>query len=95
MENELGHVSTHIDSLNAPRSGKKQYAEMLYYAYLNQGNYSQLAFIFSSESFNRAYKRIKYLRHLSDYRIRQRDWIVEIQDSLSGKKRQLQNVKRR
>lgn len=94
VENELGHVSTHIDSLNARLDlVKKQYAEMLYYAYLNQGNYSQLAFIFSSESFNQAYKRIKYLRHLSDYRIRQRDLIVEIQDSLSGKKRQLQTVK--
>lgn len=94
VDNEIGHVSTHIDSLNSRLEGlKKQYADMLYYAYKNQGNYSRLAFIFSSESFHQAYKRLQYLRQLSEYRLRQRDMIVQVQDSLSGKKRVLQNVK--
>ena len=40
VDNEIGHVSTHIDSLNSRLEGlKKQYADMLYYAYKNQGNY--------------------------------------------------------
>lgn len=94
VDHEIGHVSTRIDSLNSRLNGlKKQYAEMLYYAYKNQGNYSRLAFIFSAESFNQAYKRLKYLRQLSEYRLRQRDLIVQIQDSLNGKKRELQDVK--
>ncbi|HRH67259.1 MAG TPA: peptidoglycan DD-metalloendopeptidase family protein [Bacteroidia bacterium] len=94
VEHEIGYVSTHIDSLNSRLNGlKKQYAEMLYYAYKNQGNYSRLAFIFSSETFSQAYKRMQYLRQLSDYRMRQRDRIVQVQDSLSGKKRMLQDVK--
>lgn len=94
VDGEIVHVATHIDSLNDKLSLlKKQYAEMMYFAYKNQGSYSRLAFIFSSESFNQAYKRINYLQQLSDYRLHQRELIVQLQDSLSGKKHQLQEVK--
>jgi septal ring factor EnvC (AmiA/AmiB activator) len=50
-------------------------------------------FIFSSDGFNQAFKRMIYLRQLSDYRLHQRDMIVGLQDSLSGKKQKLQHVK--
>ena len=41
---------------------------MLYYAYKNQRPASQLLFVFSAENFNRAFKRMQYLRELSRYR---------------------------
>lgn len=66
---------------------------MLYYAYKSQNSYSRLMFIFSADDFNQAWKRMKYLRLLSDYRVQQRNMIVQVQDSLSGKKRVLQEVK--
>ena len=50
-------------------------------------------FLFTSDGFNQAFKRLIYLRQLSDYRIRQRDLIVELQDSLLGKKSKLQNIR--
>lgn len=94
VDKEIGKVSTNIDSLDHQLSVlKKQYTQMLYYAYKNQNSYSRLMFIFSAEDFNQAWKRMKYIRLLSDYRVQQRSMIVLVQDSLAGKKRMLQEVK--
>jgi septal ring factor EnvC (AmiA/AmiB activator) len=94
VDGEIVTVSNNIDSLNKTLERVKgQYAEMLYYAYKNQNTFSRLMFIFSSEDFNQAYKRIVYLRQLSDYRIRQHERIVMLQDSLHGKKDRLVDVK--
>lgn len=94
VDREINHVSTNIDSLNNSLNRlKKQYSQMLYFAYKNQSSYSRLMFIFSSDGFNQAFKRVIYLRQLSDYRIRQKDLIVQLQDSLNGKKSKLQDVR--
>lgn len=94
VENEIGTVSTNIDSLNARlKELKEQYGQLLLFAYRNQNMYSKLMFIFSASDFNQAFKRMEYLRQLSQYRERQRDKIVEVQDSLNGKKTKLQVVK--
>lgn len=94
VDQEIGHVSTNIDSLNNRLTDLKlQYGQMLYYAYRNQNAFSKIMFVFSAGDFNQAYKRLQYLHLLSEYRIRQRDIIVQVQDSLHGKKTQLQVVK--
>ena len=94
VDKEIGNVSTNIDSLDKKlKNLKEQYASMLYYAYKNQNAYFKLMFIFSSEGLNQAYKRMLYLRQLSNYRFRQRDLIVQVQDSLNGKKEKLVDVK--
>ncbi len=93
VENEIGAVSTNIDSLNSRMVNlKKQYGQMLYFAYRNQSTYTKLMFVFSADSFNQGFKRMQYLRQLSKYRERQHDKIVETQDSLNGKKTKLQSV---
>jgi murein hydrolase activator len=50
---------------------KKEYADMLVHTYKNNNNYSNLLFVFSSKSFNDAYKRMQYLRAYTDYRKQQ------------------------
>lgn len=72
---------------------KKQYAELLFYAYKSQSTYSRLMFIFSANDFNQAYKRFRYLQHLSDYRVQQQRLILQVQDSLSGKRAVLQTTR--
>lgn len=93
VDEELGYVSNNIDSLNKRVSDlKAQYGQMLYYAYKNQSSFSKIMFIFSSANFNQAFKRIKYLRALSDYRMRQRESIAVMQDTLNGKKAKLVDI---
>jgi murein hydrolase activator len=94
VDKQIGSVAERIDSINRRLAVlKKNYGDALYYAYKNQNSFSRIMFVFSSADFNQAYKRMKYLRWLSEYRISQRNLIVQVQDSLNGKRSELQTVK--
>lgn len=56
---------------------KKEYSLMIRHAYYNRSNYDRLAFVFSSQSYNQAFKRIRYLQEYSQFRQKQ---VQEIQD---------------
>src|SRR6056297_1740722 len=47
---------------------KKQYAQIIQAAYKHHKGFHKLMFILSSESFNQAYKRYKYLNQYAKYR---------------------------
>jgi septal ring factor EnvC (AmiA/AmiB activator) len=92
LDRQIDSVSGNIDSLEARLNVlKQQYASLLFFAYKSQSAYSRLSFILSASDFNQAYKRMRYLRHLGEYRIRQQQLIVQLQDSLGGKRRTLQD----
>lgn len=94
VDKEIDYVSTNIDSLNISlKKLQKQYSSMLYFAYKNHSVYSQIMFVFSADGVNQAFKRMLYLKQLSDYRLHQRDLLVALQDSLTGKKTKLVVVK--
>lgn len=61
-ENKVKDLTTELELL------KKEYADLLYFAYLNIGIQQRMIFILSAKDFNQAYKRIIYLKHLTDYR---------------------------
>lgn len=78
---------------------RAQYADMIKQAYRNKGNYSQLVFLLSSESFNQAYKRMLYLRQMARFRQNQTIQIEAIRSilktktiELSHREEQQQNV---
>lgn len=58
---------------------KENYANMIEYAYRNRSKYDRLAFVFSSESFYQAYKRVRYLQEYSSFRIKQADQIASVE----------------
>ena len=45
---------------------KEEYASIIYYANRNRNSYDRLVFIFSSEDFNQAYRRIKYFQQYNN-----------------------------
>ena len=47
---------------------KDEYAQLIRFAYLNYDVQKKMIYILSADNFNKAYKRIIYLQHLSDYR---------------------------
>lgn len=61
---------------------KKEYAKMIYYAFKNKSTYNKIMFVFSSSSFNQAYKRLKYIQQYSEYRKKQGEAIVKTQQEL-------------
>ncbi len=50
---------------------KSEYALMIRHAYFNRNAYDRLAFIFSSQSYNQAFKRLRYLQEYSQFRQKQ------------------------
>lgn len=95
VDGQINYTNAQIDSiLHRMDEIKRHYADLLYFAYKNQGAFSKLSFIFSAADFNQAYQRLKYLQQLSAYRIHQRDLIRELADSLSKKKGLLADVKK-
>lgn len=95
VDGQITYTNSQIDSiLTRMDELKKHYADLLYFAYKNQGALSRLSFIFSASDFNQAYQRLKYLQQLSEYRIHQRNLIRQLADSLSEKKQQLAGVKK-
>jgi len=61
---------------------ENQYAKMIYYAYKNKHSFDSWVFIFSSKSFNQAYKRLKYLKQYAQHRKIQAEIITNTKKEL-------------
>ena len=72
---------------------KEEYSEMLRMAYRQKLNKSHLLFIFSSGSFNEAFRRWQYLKQYDEYRQKQARLILETQNTLSDKVTSLEKRK--
>jgi septal ring factor EnvC (AmiA/AmiB activator) len=67
---------------------------MVLFAFRNQSSYSKLMFIFASDNFNQAYKRLKYLQQFSEYRQKQAQYIEGTQKELNVKITELDRNKK-
>lgn len=71
---------------------KSEYALMIRHAYLNRNAYDRLAFVFSAQSYNQAFKRLRYLQEYSQFRQKQVEEIQlteqKLNDELLALKRQ-------
>lgn len=77
MEIEVASIEEGISQKKAALVAlKKEYSQMVYYAFQNRSQYDRLAFIFSSNSFHQAYKRVKYFQQYSRFRKQQADRIL-------------------
>jgi len=72
---------------------ENQYAKMIYYAYKNKHSFDSWVFIFSSKSFNQAYKRLKYLKQYAQHRKTQAEIITNTKKELSEEVVDLGNQK--
>jgi len=92
LENEIGQTGTEITSLQSRMQQlKTEYANMVRFAQRNRSSYQRLMFVFSSEDFNQAYKRLIYMRQISEKRRRQAELISGTQKQLSQKKQDLES----
>ncbi len=72
VETDVKLQNSSIDSLKHQLNlYRAQYRKMLLYAYKNRNATNRIIFIFASNNFNQAYKRLKYLKKISEYRTHQ------------------------
>ena len=62
---------------------KSEYALMIRHAYFNRNAYDRSAFLFSSKSYNQAFKRLRYLQEYSQFRQKQVEEIKQVEKTLS------------
>ena len=72
---------------------RDQYAQLIVRAYWNQDKRDWLLFIMSSESFNQAYRRMKYLQQFSRQRREQAEMIMKMQNEIRGEINMLEKIK--
>lgn len=73
---------------------KKQYGKLMMYAYKHRNQNHFLLYIFSSNSFNQAFSRIKYVKQFSEYRIEKLKMIRHAKKMQEKKNIQLENRKK-
>lgn len=88
-------IAANEDLINALESDieslKEEYAKMVVQAYKTRNTSDKAMYIFASDDFGQAYRRLKYLQQLSDYRQKQAQAIQLTQASLEKKKASLEN----
>jgi septal ring factor EnvC (AmiA/AmiB activator) len=95
LDNQISDNTNTVRSLQSQLLKlKKEYAAMVLFAFRNQSSYSKLMFIFASDNFNQAYKRLKYLQQFSEYRQKQAQYIEGTQKELNVKITELDRNKK-
>lgn len=101
INDEIGEINNNIQSSSKEVTHLKEnlevlkmrYAQSIRYAYKSRSSYDMLAFLFSSNDFNEALRRIKYLKKYRDYRKKQADQIRVTQGEIVKKIDVLNSVK--
>lgn len=88
INNQISVMKNDISSL------KEEYGDMLYHAYTNKNSYSKLMYIFASDDFNLAYKRLKYMQQYTEVRKQQAKSIQLAQQELTEKIATLEEIKK-
>lgn len=86
---DVTNLKTALDTL------KKQYAEMVRYTYKNRTSSDLIVFLFSSNSFNDAIRRLHYVKQYRGYRADQAMKITSASQQLNNKITVLNNVKQK
>jgi septal ring factor EnvC (AmiA/AmiB activator) len=95
LDNQISESNNSVHSLQSQLTQlKKEYGAMVLFAYRNQSAYNKLMFIFASQDFNQAYKRLKYLQQIGTYRQRQADYIQGTEQDLHVKINELDKTKK-
>ena len=72
-ENNINRMNGELKKLRG------EYAKMVQFAYRNRNHYDQLEFLFASEDFNQATRRMRYIRQFADARLTKIEQISETQ----------------
>jgi septal ring factor EnvC (AmiA/AmiB activator) len=94
IDGEIVTKSQDIQGLEQQISSMKQeYGKMIYQAYRNKSSYDKLMYVFSSENFYQAYKRMKMMQRYAEVRKKQATLISDKKEEMSIHVSQLEQNK--
>lgn len=69
LEASIKRGERNITALNGElKTQRQEYAKMVVFAYRNKSHYDRLEFLFSSEDFNQAFQRMRYIQQFAEAR---------------------------
>lgn len=87
LKSQIDEISSVITALEEDLVNlKKEYAHMVYAASKVNNSYDRLTFIFSAETFNQMFMRIKYLQQYGEARRNQVEQIEKVTQTLSSQR---------
>ena len=85
LDEEINAGQNNIRTLNSDlKNLRKEYAQMVVFAYKNRSHYDKLEFLFAAEDFNQAFSRLRYIRQFSDARKTKMDQIASTEKRISN-----------
>ena len=87
VNDSISHISARMDSLKAG------YARQLRKVQSSRGAMNTLSFLFSSESFAKAWQRVRYLRQFGKWRRHRAEELQMMKDSLADRRMRLDTLK--
>ena len=87
LNTQIDEISSVINALEQDLVNlKKEYAYMVYAASKNTNSYDRLMFVFSANTFNQLFMRIKYMQQYSQARKNQVEQIQKVKETLVNQK---------
>ncbi|HEY9561951.1 MAG TPA: peptidoglycan DD-metalloendopeptidase family protein [Anseongella sp.] len=94
LDNEIYGNQRQIRSLREKLEElQAEYASMVIFAFRNKNSYSKLMFIFAAKDFQQAFRRMRYLQDIGEYRRKQAGYIRETQAALNAEIEKLKTNK--
>ena len=94
LNGDIEETQTQINRLIADnKKNREEYARLIYYAYRNHTNYEKFMYILAGATISQSYQRYKYLKYISDYRIKKADEIESLIAELDLKENELNLLK--
>ena len=94
IDKEISEVSTEISRLEEEnKKNREEYARLIYYAYRNHTDYEKLMYILAGASISQSYQRYKYLKYISEYRVKKATEIETVVRELDLRDEELNRLK--
>ena len=94
LEAQIKDKRQNINQLNENLLNlKEEYAALIYQSYKSRNNYDQWMFLFASEDFYQAFRRMKYLQEFNEYRRSKAEEIINTTRALEDEIQDLEKKK--
>jgi len=94
LDRDMADLNTQISRLEAEnKKNKEEYARLIYYAYRNHTDYEKLMYVLAGASISQTYQRYKYLKYISEYRVKKAEEIETTVVELDRREQELNQLK--
>jgi septal ring factor EnvC (AmiA/AmiB activator) len=94
LDRDIADVNTQISKLKTENEkNREEYARLIYFAYRNHTDYEKLMYILAGATISQSYQRYKYLKYISEYRVKKAEEIEATVEELDQREEELNQLK--